>query len=340
MITILLGCELATPVMAKEYDGYNSIRNNMENFIVPNINEKLTRYSISPEGMQDLIMLSGKILSDNTNKQQILNLIKNDPSLQNYQKAEQLIFSEKTQPIKTLEAELEKTNKYLQLSRSTADSLQISRMKKEIMNAEADAEYFEFNRLLLKKMFSTSFPDHWEEVNSPTDQFRAQGSSDTLGKDGIIYNFEAYRKEYADFISLSNNDNVYYERNTQIGLLNRYHILALEPVICYAVNGYASILFKISYYGLHTAVIDGFSKITVTDIAKHNRYAAGTMNQNFKKPLKLMPGQHSYIALIFNPGTWNNLDWIGETNSNEITGNQTKYNINIIVSNSNWERDE
>lgn len=348
LLAVLLCCGCAGPAMA-EIDYYNGINGNLNELVIPNIDDRINSYPLSPEGRDDILNLVNKILRDDSNRKQVVKMIKEDPSLSNLYEFEKDIFSDVNTPINISRTELERAAKYSQYMRKsmrnnrTTLDINTTNGTISIPNSlyillEMDVSYFDFERLLLKQMMSISFPDHWLEFAKPTEAFSNQKFESTNGKNGEIFNNDVLLSEIDEYNDVFNTNGYYYLfRSATPRGSNKDH-LRLQPTICYIVNGYACVFFNVAYYGTKTATINGISTFEVWSQKKDKIFVGGSTKKEYKKPIVLHSGEHTYTALIFDPGTWNDMKWVNEIN-NIYSSNATynHYELLSSISNSGWE---
>lgn len=355
LLAVLLCCGCAGSAMAartrsivSEVDMIKGLNGNINDYVKPELEDRKTRYTVNQEGMTDLIMLSNKIFHDNSNKEQVMDLINNDPSLSNLLVVEKLIFSDVNWPLNISNAEIERINDFRQAFQRT----EIQNFGNQILSASIDplqiisldvllnVSCVDFEILLLRKLISCSFPDHWEEIDKPSANISAAERKTTIGKNGEIFNYGALESEYFEYFDPENNENEYYVVGSPIlrTAQEKYNLI-FQPVVCFIVNGYACVFFNTAYYGQGTAIINGISEIEVySNDGKIN--TGGSAKNDFKKPIVLNPGDHTYAALIFDPGTWNDMNWVAEIENVLVNGTPktNKYKIKLRISNTRWEK--
>ncbi len=162
----------------------------------------------------------------------------------------------------------------------------------------------QFDLEIYRTGFKNTFPAHWIEIGEPTDGVRAQLSrsgGQTRHSDQIIslapnLQLGNWRKEHPQAIETSDRYVFYPEGVILIGM------------------GYALLWFQVIYTGNTSLTIDSISQIELKDKRSGISYAGGKVGSDygdsyFRGPIHVEKGESAYFLVLFDPGTWYDLDF-------------------------------
>ncbi|MDD5886324.1 MAG: hypothetical protein PUC71_02230 [Oscillospiraceae bacterium] len=175
-----------------------------------------------------------------------------------------------------------------------------------------------FDFQLLHNALINSLPPHWAEVTRPTPAMQAQ-----LAKTG------GQTVPGRTFFDLSPN---YF--NSQRRSFDRDTSAVFYPLAFVHVGDYAMVYFEVEYTGDSSYTIDGFEQFELRAKDGSTVYAGGYVGDStyFRGPIRLNKGEAAYFGIVFDPGTWYDLNM-----EDLYTGSDTSVSCLAVLTNRHAE---
>ncbi|MGN0446180.1 MAG: hypothetical protein ACI4IA_06490 [Acutalibacteraceae bacterium] len=162
----------------------------------------------------------------------------------------------------------------------------------------------QFDLEIYRNGIKNSLPGHWLEIGEPSDGVREElvkSSGQTRHSDQMF--------TWAPNMQIEN----WLQGHQQAIDTNSNYVFYPECIFLPGM-GYAAIFFQVVYKGNTSLTIDGISQIELKDKRSGMTFVGGTVGGDygssfFRGPIQVNKGESAYFIVVFDPGTWYDLDF-------------------------------